>query len=284
VRDTYRFEEQAHTFYANRRDRLIWNAEPDTKVRNIDTPTHYAKIYKRNTQPDLIGGASEGSATSLRVEDVWTVGTARRPVMHRIGSQTHERDSAQDDRQKEAHRLSGDSGTSLNRIFRMAVCIAATSGSYETFVFSTGAPRSLNCGVPCRRSATDAVWPNVWRQWRAQRSGASPLHAGVRQPAATRRRLGMGAVPYMCLARNNGEGVGPEFVVRLREGVKVDATELTQGIRLVVNDDARGAEQHLEVGKRRDTAEDDRKRRGVRASPRALLPHPRTGSEHRARR
>ena len=22
--------------------------------------------------------------------------------------------------------------------------------------------------------------PNVWRQWRAQRSGASPLHAGVR--------------------------------------------------------------------------------------------------------
>ena len=34
---------------------------------------------------------------------------------------------------------------------------------------------------------------NVWRQWRAQRSGASPLHAGVR-PAAERCGLGRGRV------------------------------------------------------------------------------------------
>ena len=33
--------------------------------------------------------------------------------------------------------------------------------------------------------------PNVWRQWRAQRSGASPLHAGVRpQATAMGWRLG----------------------------------------------------------------------------------------------
>ena len=49
---------------------------------------------------------------------------------------------------------------------------------------SDAGANSLECCDKGRRRSEDVachVGPNRWRQWRAQRSGASPLHAGVRR-------------------------------------------------------------------------------------------------------
>jgi hypothetical protein len=57
--DTYRFNDKKYTFDANRCDGLVWNSEPHIEIRNVNTPTHYAKTYTWSASTDLTGWSSE---------------------------------------------------------------------------------------------------------------------------------------------------------------------------------------------------------------------------------